>query len=178
MEAIISGPFLNLAAIIGVSTMQHRSNTTGQVHKWISAKTCWHLDVWLYEYTAGDTAQLLVRAETSAGGTRPIGGVWWRLHTDHAGVLGMYTVQGQPDAAHLKPLAMGTPAQRWICPQLEDEYWRVLYPLVQLWPRGDFKRRSVRLHFVMPTVPDPMDGMRNAYGETGRAARDAGFAQT
>jgi hypothetical protein len=155
--------------------MVHRKHCTPQVFGWVYNKNCWHLDVFLYYDTFSN---LYIKAATSIAGTTVIGEVWFTLARDDVfGIYQLVPIEPPSELNYLKEGVLNMPSIRkalgsdW---HAQDVFWRLLAPLQTLWPRGEYRRRSVAFHMVKPLgVDDPCEGIQNDYEHTGRAVRDA-----
>lgn len=138
--------------------MKNRLHAFGIAQDWISARSCWHLDCWLYAIHN----DVYLRAETSIGGTDTIGKQWYRIAEGQAPVA--VRVNGTDN---LKAISLR------YAPWLQNYHWQYLRPIADLWPRGQFKRRSVVFHYALPVaVNEPTEGLQNWYALTGRQERD------
>lgn len=169
-----------------MSELVQRNTTSSTVRGWISNSSCWHLDTWLLEL--GGKPILLARTQRGTGAI--VGLLAWELQRERSGfglwergrVLEPYEANAAyPLVQHGgQGLAITSPGAVKLfgsASQADLAFKACIAPLAELWPRGDYPRRSIRHHMVRPVyVTNPCDQFRNLYAETGRAGRDVRFA--
>lgn len=134
-----------------------RPYATTRTLNWIATRACWHLDAWL-----ASTPQGLpyFYVETHAGG-------WERL-----GAFAFAVRNGDCEPVQAETIHDPFNSTLELTPALNVLHWRYIAPLAELWPRGEYPRRSVVFHYVRTIPCEPMDGLPNWYSVTGRAYRD------
>jgi len=152
------------------TAMPFREGLTTYLQDQICNRVTLHLDVWLYQQP-DDQMYFVARAATA--GHDVINVMTWRVDRD-----GLYAVANIQDiertglARHIDG-----PWARKHAPWLRASFQSHLLPLAQAQLPYGFKRRSVRLWCVYTNraINDPLEGIDNLYGTTGRAARDDAF---
>ncbi len=145
-------------------TIELRKNVPWRIYDLINRRDCIHFDAWILDHDG----VLYFRLQKRIGGRVLDGTVMYRAEpwgvvlVDHTKL----------DLTQMRERKIGTQWAKANAPWLDKLHRDHIQPMLHE-PLPEAKGyRSIRLHYVFHNrfVPDPLDGIRNYYGETKRAA--------
>lgn len=142
-------------------TLEYRANVPWRVYDLINRRDCLHIDAWLYQ--AGDDT-LYFNVQSRAGGRMLVRSTWLRV--DNTALTPVSAL----DPSTLVQRHINSPWGLRNAPQLRGIHARVLQPAYMAPAEGFKGYRSIALHYVYSDarVSDPLAGIENLYGITGR----------